>query len=110
METAGVDYGNLSGVTGSILKEGKITSTFQADRAQLDRSKQTLNMSGTVKITGEVQGLVMVAKQVDYDQTNGRITALGDVTVTSKTMKFGPFPKLIATSDLKKVATPGKFK
>lgn len=106
----GPNYGTLSGVTGSIKRLETLASTFSSNDAQVDRNQHVLTLTGNVVVTGEERGLVLHAESVKYDQGLDRIEAAGSVTVTSATMVLGPMPKLLATPDLKHIATPGKFK
>ena len=123
MGEEGPTFGSFKDVTGDIVEDGKVVSKFQANNGKVDRASQTLQLAGSVKITSEAEKLdqdtnrpgdkeqiVLVAKSVKFDQGLGRLEAEGAVTVTSDGMVMGPLPKLWATRDLKKIATPGKFK
>lgn len=116
----GPDYGSLKGVHGEINQKGQIVSRFSSDIGVIDRDKQSLVLTGNVKVTKEPDSkgdakregkeMVLNAQSVKYDQGRGRIEAEGSVTVTSDNLVLGPLPKLYATPDLKKFGTPGKFK
>lgn len=132
VDNKGPAYGQLKGMTGvlvekefsprceafqgpgqpfiAVLRGTLVASRFSSDEGSIDRNKKFLSMSGNVKITGEDQGLVLLASKVKYDQGRERIEAEGSVTVTSDSRVLGPLPKLVATKDLKRIATPGKFK
>lgn len=121
MTNDGPDYGKLSGVTGEVKKDGETTSHFSAQSGLVDRSKQTLLLTGTVKITGRLdrdkgekseksEMIDLTADTVRYDQNLKRYEATGRVTVVSKSMSLGPVPKIYANSDLTRFGTPGKFK
>ncbi len=121
----GPHFGEMHNVTGRIVKSGVVESTFKAPHAAVDKVSQRLTLDGGVTVTREVGsagtkgegqtkpidlGMTLAAEKVTYDQTLGRIMAVGSVTVTSDAMNMGPVPELWATPDLKKVASPGKFK
>jgi len=109
-ERDGVSSGTLSGVSGDIVRAGKTVSRFTGSSGTVDRKKGVLHLDGQVKVTDEVRGLTMTAKNLVYDQELGRFVAKGDVTVTSEGMILGPLPEIWATPDLTKIATPGKNK
>lgn len=118
MTNDGPEYGELSGVTGEIKEGTDTTSRFSAESGLVDRSKQTLLLTGAVKITGRLdpdkgdksEMIKLFADTVRYDQALKRYEATGRVTVVSNSMSLGPVPKLYANSDLNRFGTPGKYK
>jgi len=110
VEESGLDYGTLKDVVGEFRRDGRVEWTYKAPTATVNKKSKTLLLSGGAVISGPNKVLVLEAKNIKYDQVQGRIEADGAVTVTSSAMVWGPLPKLWATPDLKKIATPGKFK
>jgi|GEM_PF-1630179 len=121
LDESGPDFGTMTNVEGEILNEGKVVSRFNAPSAKVDKDSQVLELSGGVEFVGEIDQkpetdpvkrdeFILHAANVKYLQGLGRIEAEGAVTVTSEDMVMGPVPKLWATADLRKIATPGKFK
>ncbi|MBS1713664.1 MAG: hypothetical protein JST30_04935 [Armatimonadetes bacterium] len=108
-ERDGVASGTLAGVSGNVVRAGKVVSRFKGSHGSVDRKKGVLTLDGQVNVTDEVRGLTLAAKALVYDQDLGRFVAKGDVTVTSAGMVLGPLPEIWATPDLKKIATPAKF-
>lgn len=109
-ESGEPDYGKFTSAKGEILEGKVIVCRFEGDSGHLDRDNRTLDLSGNVKIKSESDGVEINALNVQYFQDKNMIEATGNVTVVSESMTMGPFNKVLSTADLKKIATPGKFR
>lgn len=109
-ESGEPEYGKFRSAKGEIWKDKILVCKFQGDEGYLNRDDHKLELTGNVKIKSELDDVELLAKNVHYFQEKNRIEANGSVMVSSPTLNMGPMEKVIATPDLKKIATPGKFK
>ena len=99
----------VRGVTGQLLKGGKVASNFVAESGQADTRTGVLVLTGNVRVTAEGRGMYLVADKLTYDKNRALIFAEGRVEVRSDAWLSGPFAKLVATPGLEKVGTPDRF-
>jgi len=97
--------GQLANVSGTV--EGD-KCAFTAKLAKANQKSEELELTGSVVVTSK-EGNVLKANKVTWMKGQGLIRATGDVTFVSPSYTSGPFPALVASSDLKRIGTPDSF-
>ncbi len=109
MSKEGKLQGTMKGVTGQLYENDAVVSRFRASEAYADQDKNVLDLTSQVVVTAEKQGLVLKADKVSWLPSRRLIEASGNVSLDGKEYTVGPFDRLLATPDLKKVGTPDTF-
>lgn len=102
--------GQFDGVTGLLFKADQEAATFESKYGEVDQTKSQLTLTGNVSVVGRNPEATMRCERLVYDANAKVIRALGNVRVTGKNGTLGPLSELLATPDLKTVATPDMFK
>ncbi|HEY0868198.1 MAG TPA: hypothetical protein VGE01_12505 [Fimbriimonas sp.] len=108
------DEGRFSGymerVTGSIYDDfGKEASTFQGQAGQADKAKDILRLSGQVKVVSKQHKASLFCDKVEYQPDRKVIRAVGNVRIVSDSGTLDAGNEILATPDLRRVATPNLF-
>lgn len=112
--------GELERVSGQIFRAGNAVSRYRADKAIAKRDSNVLVLSGNV----EVESLRPAPSQrpenafegtlhcdrLEWDGDREVVRAIGNVTLNTPQYGMGPFPEIVASPDLKHIATPNLFK
>jgi hypothetical protein len=102
--------GSMDKVTGELYDEtGKVASTFQGQDGQADKAQDVLRLSGQVKIVSKEHKASLFCDKVEYQPGRNLIRAVGNVRIESESGILNAGQEVLATSDLKRVATPNLF-
>jgi len=112
----------MQGVNGKLYTDNKPTSAYRADRARADKTKETLQLLGNVRVVSEEPPGVLTCNAITYDAKRKLIRAQGNVRVViqravgvgnarrvEEVGTIGTLSELWATPDLKVVSTPEMF-
>jgi len=109
VEIADKASGDLKKVSGTIYTKAQPSATFTANQGSANQANNLLTLSGDVVLVAKDPESTLKADHVKWLPERELIQATGNVTVVTKDYRLGPFPKLLATPDLKKVGTPDQF-
>lgn len=101
--------GDLDNVSGTIYTKAKPSATFTASHGAANQTSNLLALDGEVVLVAKDPESTLKADHVKWLPERELIEATGNVTVVTKDYRLGPFKKLLATPDLKKVGTPDQF-
>ncbi|AIE85588.1 LPS export ABC transporter periplasmic protein LptC [Fimbriimonas ginsengisoli] len=116
MTSNGPVGGRMEGVSGNFFKDGKKSTTFQAQSGLADKANNILNLAGQVQVVAPnpkpgatKPRAVLTCDRLVYDATTKRFKALGHVQVVGEVGTIGTLSELWATEELDQVATPDMF-
>lgn len=105
-----VGSGQFDDVTGQLFKADKGVANFESKYGEVDQAQNLLTLTGNVSVKGTDPEATLTCSRLVYDANAKVIRAEGNVRIDGKTGTLGPMPELLATPDLKTVATPDMFK
>lgn len=105
----GISTGNMEGVKGNLFEGEKPGSTFNADTGSADSAKRILTLEGNVHFHSVNPDAELTCDRIVYDASKEVIHAIGHVRVEGKVGTIGTLSEILATKDLKRIATPGMF-
>jgi hypothetical protein len=100
--------GDLKAVTGKVYDDAEQPGDYRAAFGSADQKAQVLRLRGNVEFRN-AQG-VLRADALIWQPARKLIEATGNVTFEGPDYKLGPFPKVLATPDLRSIGTPDQFK
>lgn len=106
-------FGTMKGVKGVVYDNGKIASTFSAELAEAFETDDRLKLSGKVVLTAitidkkdnSKKTTVLKSNEVLWDPQKKQYVARGAVEVDSPSGYLAPTDKVLASSNLDKIAT-----
>jgi lipopolysaccharide assembly outer membrane protein LptD (OstA) len=104
-----ISSGKMYGVTGLTFSNLKPELRFSADSGTGDKQDRVLDLQGNVKVTSIAKAETMLADEVLYDAGTHVLTAKGNVRFEGSVGTVGTFSELLASSDFKRIGTPGAF-
>jgi hypothetical protein len=101
----------LSGVTGSLYKNGQVSSTFEGDEATANQKDGTLVLDGNVQVhsVNQKTNSTLFCEKMSYADSDRIVKATGSVHLSSDNFTLGDFEELWGSPDLKTVATPEMY-
>ena len=105
----GVTQGRMLGVRATIFKGSATGVTVSADNGQGSKDQKQLELNGNVTVRSADRKSVLTCQSLRYAAGKELLYASGNVQLQNEVGSLGSFPMLVATSDLKKVATPKEF-
>lgn len=109
LASSGKVRGSLIGVSAVVYERGKPASRIRADRGEADQSTGVLELAGNVQVVAEERGTTIRARRLKWNVESGLLEAEGDVSVVTESYTVGPYPRLMATADLRRFGTPDHF-
>jgi len=108
-DSVGISTGNMEGVRGNLFEGEKPGSTFSADTGSADTMKRILTLEGNVHLHSSNPDAELTCDRVVYDAGKEVVRAIGHVRIEGKVGTIGTLSEILATKDLKRIATPGMF-
>jgi hypothetical protein len=96
------------GVSGDIMRDGKIAASYKADAGVGNRAKETLSLQGNVRIASKSYQATLSCREVLYDAKLKILKAKGGVTVDGEGGTIVT-DELWAAPDLSVVGTPDLY-
>jgi lipopolysaccharide assembly outer membrane protein LptD (OstA) len=96
-------------VSGQVFRDGKLVSTFSADKANADPDSQVLILTGHVVVVSVEHNATLHCDRLRYEARQKVYKAEGNVLVKTESGAKGTLSEAWATTDLTKVATPDLF-
>ena len=101
--------GKLDAVSGELFQDGKPGSTFTANSAVADKSKNLLTLTGKVIAIGRDPKAKLECEKLEWRTDKKLLKATGKVTITFEQGVIGPVDELWCLPDLKMAGTPGSL-
>lgn len=109
---AGKEFdGLMEGVTGSIYDGNEEVSTFKGEIGRAFKGKENrLDLENKVTVVSKKHQATLTCDKIEYLPNQKRVRAIGHVVVKTDSGELQAGDEVLATPDLKQIATPALFK
>lgn len=109
LASSGKVRGSLVGVSAVLFKEGEPACQIRSDEGEADQGTGVLELGGNVEVVAVQQGTTLRAQRLKWNVKRGLLEAEGGVFVATEGYTIGPYARMNATADLKRIGTPDHF-